>query len=168
MPEEQKLVVRRAKPSDAQRIAEFVNRTQENIANVDAQAVITRLGNVGFLLAERDGVLCGLIGWQVENLVVRVTDFLIWPARERAAVSRALLFEMEEAAIELQCEAALLFAPQPILSDWIDFYEKFGYQPETVTSLSKAWREAAQEAGLGKDETIMVKKLRSERVIRPL
>jgi hypothetical protein len=130
--------------------------------------VIERLGNVGFLLAEQGGSLVGILGWQAENLVVRVTDFLILPVPDPAAVGRVLLSEMERAAVELQCETSLLFLPRPHPPRLVEFCKTFGYESQLAASLPKAWRDAVHEAHIGNDERVLVKRLRSGRVFRPL
>lgn len=168
MAQEQEIMVRRAKPRDAGRIAAFVNRGRRGQAPVEEQAVIERFGSVGFLVAEREGEIAGLLGWQAENLVVRVTDFLVGPASERAAISQALLSEMEGAAQEIECEVALLLLPRPTPPALVEFYKAFGYVPQIVAGLSRAWREAAREVGLEDDEAVLMKQLRTSRVLRPL
>jgi len=168
MAQEQEIAVRRAKVSDAGSIAAFVNRAWRGRLEVDELAVIERLGSVGFLLAERDDALVGMLGWQAEDLVVRVTDFLVAPASERLAVSQALLAEMGRAAAELQCEVVLLFLPRPAPPVLVAFYETFGYEPRIVADLPGAWRDAALEGRLRGDETVLVKKLREKRVFRPM
>ena len=162
------ITVRRAKASDADTIAAFVNRALARPAAVDEQAVIERFGSVGFLLAERGGVPMGMLGWQAENLVVRVTDLLIWPASERVAVSRVLLAGMEQAAIELQCEAVLFFLPYPSPPQVVEFWRAFGYEPRVVADLPKVWQEAAREADTGDDGAVLMKQLRARRVVHPL
>lgn len=164
----QDVVVRRAHAADAQRVADFVNRALCGRVDVRARAVVERLGEVGFLLAERSDALLGLIGWRVENLVACVTDLLIWPAGERERVGRALLGEMEAGATELQVEAALLFLPPARLSDFVAFCEASGYRLCTVRELPRVWREMAHQAGRADDDDIPVKQLRSDRVVRPL
>jgi N-acetylglutamate synthase-like GNAT family acetyltransferase len=168
MAQELEITVRRARASDADTIAAFVNRALTGQAAVDRLAVIERLGSVGFLLAERGGDLLGMLGWQAENLVVRVTDLLIWPASERVAVGRALLAEMEQAAIELQCEAVLLFSPYPSPPHVVEFWRAFGYESRIITDLPKVWQEAAREADIGDDGAVLIKQLRARRVVRPL
>ena len=108
MAQQQGITVRRARPRDAGAIVEFVNRILAGRSSIDKQAVLERFGSVGLFLAERDGVLIGIMGWRAENLVVRISDVLIWPATERVAGTQALFAEMEYAASGLQCEAALL------------------------------------------------------------
>lgn len=169
MAQRQEITVRRARASDAGTIAAFVNRARARTAAIDEQAVIERLGSVGFLLAERESHMVGLLGWQVENLVVRVTDLLIWPVSEHSVIGRALITRMEQAAAELQCEAALLFLPRLASSPRIvEFCQALGYKPRAVADLPKIWQEAAHEAHLSDDETVLMKQLRADRVVQPL
>lgn len=168
MAQQQGITVRRAGVSDADRVAAFVNRAWRGRAVVDRQAVLERLGTVGFLLAERDGDLVGMLGWQVENLVVRVFDFLVWPAYEGAAAGRALFAGMEKAAKELQCEVALLFLPRSVPQQTVEFCKTLGYTPQVVASLPQAWREAAYESRLEDDDEVFIKRLRADRVLRPI
>ena len=163
----QNITVRRAKPRDAEKIAAFVNRAWRGRRTIDRMKVLERLGSVGFFLAERDGELVGMLGWRAENLVVRVTDFLVGAVSDRVAIGNALLREMEKAANELQCEAALLFLPRPAPQSLKNFYATLGYTERVVSTLPKDWQEAAREARLSDNDTIMVKQLR-ERIYRPI
>lgn len=168
MTQQQEMTIRRAKPSDAGKIAAFVNNAWHRPQEVDEKTVIDRFGTVGFLLAERDDELIGMLGWQVENLVVGLTDFLINPASERISVGQTLLTEMERFAQELQCEAALMFLPRPTPRALIEFCETLEYESQIIASLVPAWRATARDRGLGDDDTVMVKKLSERRVLRPM
>ncbi|MEE9617986.1 MAG: hypothetical protein V3T90_13420 [Anaerolineae bacterium] len=168
MAQRQEITVRRGKMSDAGKIAAFVNRARQGQPKINEQAVIARFRNVGFLLAEQGGNLVGILGWQIENLIVQVSDFLAWPAQERVAVGRALLSEMERAATELQCEVVLLSLPRPTPPGLVEFCKTFGYLSKTVASLPKAWREAAYEAQIGNDEAVLMKQSRPNHVLSPL
>jgi len=164
--EQDGLDVRRAKPSDADAIAAFVNRALRRADAVDRQRVIERFASVGLLVAERDNQLVGLLGWQAENLVARVSDLLIYPSQERQA-ARALLLTMEQNARELQCETILLLLPTPRPVVLVEFCRGVGYEPRAYAELPKVWQEAARDAGL-KNESVLLKKLKTDRVIRPL
>jgi len=173
MAQELETRVRRARVSDAGKIAAFVNLARAGRVEVDERAIIERLGNVGFLLAERGGDLVGMLGWQAENLVVRVTDLLVWvypptPSSERIVVGRALFAEMERTATELQCEAALLFLRYPGSPQTAEFCKMLGYEPRIVASLPKMWQEAAHEVHVGDDEAVWIKQLRADRVVQPV
>jgi N-acetylglutamate synthase-like GNAT family acetyltransferase len=165
---EQEIVVRRAQVGDADKIVAFVNAIWQGRLEIDRMTVVERLGSVGFLVVEHDGGLVGMLGWQAENLVVRVTDFLVGAVTERVAIGQALLAEMEKAAAELECEVALLFLPRSAPPALIEFYETLGYETQVVADLPKAWHEAALERRLGGDDSVMVKQLRDQRVLRPL
>jgi len=168
MTQGQKIIARRAQPGDADKIAAFVNRGRRGRTKIDKFAVIERFGNVGLMLAEQNGDLVGMLGWRAENLIVRVTDFLISSTTERTAVGRALLSKMEQAAKELQCESVLLFLPSPHPPKLVEFCGLFGYEPQAVADLPRAWRDAVQESHVGNKEMVLVKKLRSGRVLRPM
>ncbi|MGQ9467473.1 MAG: GNAT family N-acetyltransferase [Anaerolineae bacterium] len=158
--------IRRARPADAEQIATFVNRGRPH-KPVTPSDVLQRFGTIGFLLAEMEGEIVGLIGWQVENLVARVTDFLIFPARLSLPVGQALLKAMEEAAQELMCEAAILIVPANAPPEVLQFWEAFGYQPRDIASLPRAWREAAREVNPLRDQVVL-KQLRADRVLQPI
>jgi N-acetylglutamate synthase-like GNAT family acetyltransferase len=165
---QQEIAVRRLKPSDAGRIVAFINRAWRGQRKVDEAAVIERFGNVGFLIAEWNEEIIGMLGWQAENLVVGLTDLLVGSISDSIVVAEALLAEMEQAADELQCEAALMFLPHPTPAALTEFCGFLGYEPQTVASLPAAWREAAYTSGFQDDDTIMVKKLREQQVFRPM
>lgn len=162
------LEVRRARARDAQEVGEFVNRAFNGQVRIDGDAVIARLGDVGFLLAEEDATLRGLLGWHVENLVVSVTDFFIWPTSHHQSVGHRLISEMERAAADLQAEAAILFVPRAYPPQMALFFESLGYVAQPVEALPPVWREVAHIAGRDDSEDIPVKQLRPERVTRPL
>jgi N-acetylglutamate synthase-like GNAT family acetyltransferase len=164
----QHLQVRRARPSDAEQIAEFVNKALERDGLVDRHAVVARLGDVGLLLAEEDRTLRGLLGWRVENLVACVVDLIISPAQDRQRVGRRLFEEMEEAAADLHAEAAILFLPPAYPDELASFLEDLGYAPRSVATLRSAWREMASEAGRDDSDEIPVKELSSDEVSSPL
>ena len=105
--------VRRARLDDTAAIADFVNRSRRRGEPINRLMVAQRFSDVGFMLAELNGQIVGMLGWQVENLIARVTDFLVAPALDRVIAGRALIQVMEEQAKTLQAEAAMLFLRPP-------------------------------------------------------
>jgi N-acetylglutamate synthase-like GNAT family acetyltransferase len=158
--------VRKAQFKDADDIAALINRArpEETIEKMD---IAERFSQVGFLLAESEGNIVGLIGWQVENLVIRVTDFLVSSQVDRVAAGEAMIEAMEAAGEELQAEASLLFLPPNPSNDLLGYWLQFNYQRQPVEELPKAWREAAKEWNPNANEA-MVKTLREDRVMRPM
>lgn len=178
-----KFEVRRARLSDAEAIAAFVNAASKGVGRSGAAgrspnadlgevtrlSVAERFSQVGFMVAERRGNVIGLLGWQVENLVVRVTDYLVSTisGTDTMMVSRALVEKMEEEAAELQAESVLLFLPADPSPGLVAFWEQFGYEAQCLDELDKACREAVNEWGLD-TASVMIKRLRDDRVGRPL
>lgn len=159
--------VRSARLDDSAAIADFVNRARRRGEPVNRAMVARRFSEVGFMLAELDGQIVGMLGWQVENLIARVTDFLVAPALDRVIAGRALIQHMEEQAQTLQVEAAMLFLPPRPSADLIGFWELFGYSENAFDSLPKQWRQAAAEWNPGA-ANVMVKVLRDTMVRRPI
>jgi N-acetylglutamate synthase-like GNAT family acetyltransferase len=161
-----KVEMRKARLSDAETIANFVNsaRPARLLTQLD---VAERFSQVGFLLAEQEKRTVGLIGWRVENLVICVTDFLIAPSVDRVTMGRAFVTAMEKEGEFLQAEAAILFLPANPSQALIDYWQGFAYTRKTLTDLPKAWREAAMEWNTTATE-VMVRQIREELVRRPM
>jgi hypothetical protein len=167
--------VRRGHLADAAQIAAFVNAAHNNGTGdsvyrqeVTRAHVVERFSQVGFMLAERGDEMVGLLGWQIENLVVRVTDYLVAvPDEEALSVAQSLVDNMEAEACELRAEAALLFLPPRPSPELLAFWERLGYRAEHLDALGKACREAITEWG-SESERVMVKALCTDPVSRPL
>ncbi len=162
-----KLAIRRATPSQAGEIAEFINRRSNDNRKMSRDDIMAAFGEKAFLLLKLDRKLVGLASWQVENLVVRTIDIFLdaeIPAREAL---RALTEEIERASRELQCEIALIYLA-PELARRQDMWRSLGYQPRTIQSLGvRAWQEAAAES-MPVGTTLYFKQLRRDRVLRPV
>ena len=159
--------IRRTRLQDINLIAEFINKSRPPNKKVNALAIAERFSEVGFLIAEHKGQPVGLMGWQVENLVARVTDFLIAPAIDRVIAGRALINAMEKAAQQLQAEAAILFLPPNPSQEIVDFWELFDYERRPIPELNKNWREVAEEWRSNSEE-VMLKAFRERLVHRPM
>lgn len=157
--------VRRANLTDAQSIADFVNASRST-SHVTRNAVMDRFGQVGFLIALEGQNILGLLGWQVENLVVRVTDFLLGSTVTHNA-GHALISAMEAEGAVLLAEAAMLFLPPNPSESLIRYWEHIGYSYQKVQDLHRAWREAAAEWN-PEAEGVMVKRLREGLTSRPI
>ena len=163
--------VRRARLSDATAIAQFVNAAQlgsPSALAVTRSSVAERFGQIGFVVVERAGELVGILGWQVENLVVRVTDYLVAASgADPMAVACALVSNMEVAAIDLRAEVILLFLPDEPRPQLVAFWDDLGYEFTCMEDLHGAGREAVAEGGLDA-QLVMSKFLREDSVQRPV
>ncbi|MDW8297915.1 MAG: dephospho-CoA kinase [Anaerolineae bacterium] len=158
--------IRRGMPKNAERIAQVMNRLLgKNLTRMD---IMTAFGEKSYMLAEINGQIMGVIGFQVENLVTRVDEFLLVPEAPLEPVARALIQAVENASKELQSEVGFVYlpinAPMPIIQIFI----KNGYKRVDLDAIEvPPWREAAQESQPPNTQ-IFVKKLRPDRVLKPL
>jgi dephospho-CoA kinase len=118
-------------------------------------------------LIERGDKLAGVAGWQVENLVTRIDELFFEPGLALDQAIPALMEAVEAASSELQSEASLLFLP-PYLAQHAGTWRAVGYKPETIQGLGvRAWQEAAVES-MPRGASLWFKRLREDRVLRPL
>lgn len=160
--------VRRARSDDTKTIAEFVSRATGGRVAASVPAVMSRLGSKGLWIAENpSGQIVGLAGWRAEDLVARIDDFLIYPTSLRDTAGKKLLEDIEEAARELQCEISLFFIPKQISPASVGFYKSCGYGLIDMDRLPRSWQEAVDEAK-AQGRYPLMKRLRSDRVVRPI
>lgn len=161
------LFVRRGKPQDADQIARFITRITHGKRRMTRTDVMAAFGEKAYLLIERDGDIVGLAGWQVENLVARIDEIYFDTGLSLDLAIPALMEAVETASVELQSEASLLFLP-PYLAQHVGNWRSVGYRPQTVQGLGvRAWQEAAIDS-MPRGASLWFKKLREDRVLRPL
>jgi dephospho-CoA kinase len=125
-------------------------------------------GDKAYMLADYDGQLGAIAGWKVENLVARVDEFYIAATTPLEQVASPLIDAVENAARELQCEAALVFVPTPLAQSAAQALSGLEYAPQVLEKLGvAAWKEAAKES-MPPDTALLFKKLREDRVLKPI
>lgn len=162
------LDVKRGMPSDAESIAAFINRaTGSSVTRMD---IMMAFGQKSYLLAQVQGRIIGLMGWQVENLITRADEFYIAAGVARAPVIEALITAIEDASKLLQSEVGYFFLPPNTTPDIIEPFHRSGYESTTIEQIKiPAWREAVQEMMSEHSASlILAKKLREDRVLQPL
>jgi dephospho-CoA kinase len=161
------LSLQRGKPRDAQKIAELITRLSKGRQTMTNEQVMEAFGDKAFLLLRMDQDLVGIIGWQVENLVARMTDLFL---DHRVAADQALplmIQEVERASGDLQCEAALIFPPIDLVG-FDSVWKQLGYERRSPAGLGvQAWEDAALES-MPKGSALFFKQLRTDRVLRPI
>jgi len=161
-------MVYRAKPRDAEAIADFVAAATRGRVEIPAESVLDRFTVKGLLLArDADGQIVGLAGWRAENLVARIDDFLIFPFDLYPSAGKALVERIEKTAQELQCEVCMLFVPLGASPTLVRFYESCGYKRTEAEGLPRVWNETIQEAS-EQGRYIMLRQLREDLVLRPI
>ena len=130
--------------------------------------VIMSFGQKSYLVAEAEADMVGIIGWQVENLITRVDELYLEDSAETEKIVYALAQSVEEASIELQSEVSFIFLPAGTDPARVNPFKDAGYDETSVKEIKiPAWREAVQEI-YSEGMTILTKKLRQDRVLKPI
>lgn len=160
------VVIHRGGPGDAVAIATFLNTAQgSQLTRAD---ILMRFGEKAYMLAKLGDTIVGLVGWQVENLITRMDEFVLAPQAPVDETARGMIESVETASHELQSEVSLLFVPQTTSEAVLNAIKEMGYEPRQAHEIKVPdWREAAEE-GASPDSMLMAKKLREDRVLRPL
>lgn len=159
--------VKRGMPSNAGAIAEFINKSSgKNISRGD---IMMAFGEKSYLLAQDQiGAIVAVLGWQVENLITRANEFYIAANAPLQSTINGLVIAVEEASKELQSEVGFIFLPTDAPATTIELFVKAGYELTSVQQIKiPAWREAVQEAA-SEGGQILTKKLRKDRVLKPI
>jgi hypothetical protein len=158
--------IRRGMPNTAEQIAQLINQQKgKTLTRLD---IMTSFGEKSYLLADIDNKIVGLAGFQVENLITRMDEFIILPETPQAALAEALIGAVEQASKELQSEVGLMFVSNNAPPTISDVFTRMEYQKMELDTLKvPAWREAAEEAQ-PPNSMLFAKKLRAERVLKPL
>jgi len=159
--------VLRAKPRDAEEVAKAINQLSEGQREMTKNDVMAAFGEKAFLLLRYQNKMSAIVGWKVENLIARTDDVYVDKQVHFVETLKILMDEVERASKDLQCEVSLLFLPKKnIVND--SFGESLGYVQQTIDELSvRAWKDAALES-MSHDSVMFLKKLRKERVLKPI
>jgi len=161
------ITILRGSPHNSLDIAHFINRNKKASRSLQKDDIMSAFGEKAFLLLQLGDELVGLIGWQVENLIVRTTDILLDPVISADQALPPLISEMERASRDLQCEASLIFAPVE-LAKLDSVWKNLGYERRLPQNLGiLAWQEAAIET-MPPDTSLFFKQLRQDRILRPI
>jgi len=160
--------VRRGMPSDATSIASFIKYATQGQVALARSDVIAAFGDKAYMLADYGGHLAAIAGWKVENLVARVDEMYVAPNAPIDKLAPAMLEAVETASRELQSEAALVFVSPALAQAAARALAGQGFSPSAPDQLRvAAWSEAARES-MPPGASMLFKKLRDDRVLRPI
>lgn len=164
------LQVARLRPNEASEIAQFINQAKKlrGTQQKTRQQLLESFGQKAYLAVRENNKLVGLLGWQVENLVARVDELYALPDQAVAPIYQLLLQALEQTAKELQAEVVLLFLPAAQVESHSQPFRGAGYQIMAASDIKvNAWLEAVRESQPAGSQ-ILLKKLREQRVLRPI
>ena len=161
------LALQRGKPRDAQKIADLITRLSKGKQTMTKDQAMEAFGEKAFLLLLMDQNLVGIAGWQVENLVARITDLFLDHGVAADQALPLMLQEVERASGDLQCEASLVFPPIDLVG-FDHIWKQLGYERRSPDKLGvQAWEDAARES-MPMGSALFFKQLRTDRVLRPI
>ncbi|HUF00100.1 MAG TPA: dephospho-CoA kinase [Anaerolineales bacterium] len=161
------LSLQRGKPRDARKIADLITRLSKGKQKMTKDEAMEAFGDKAFLLLLMDNDLVGIAGWQVENLVARITDLFLDHGIAPDKALPLMIREVERASADLQCEAALVFPPIDLVG-FDSLWKQLGYERRAPDALGvQAWEDAALES-MPKGSALFFKQLRTDRVLRPI
>lgn len=160
------ILVKRGMPNNAELIAGYLSRsTGRSVSRAD---VMMNFGQKSYMIAEANGRIVAVVGWQVENLITRVDEIYIDSIPERPQTIYALAQTIEEASKELQSEVSFVFLPSKSANEFGASFLEAGYEATDVKDIKiPAWRESVQEV-YSDGIVILTKKLRTDRVLKPI
>lgn len=160
--------VRRGMPSDATAIAAFIRQASQGRVSLTRNDIMAAFGEKAYFLADYNGNLSALAGWKVENLVARVDEVYVTTQAPLDRLVPPLIDAVETAARELQSEAALVFVPSPLANAAGQALASRGFAAQPPDKLGvAAWVDAARES-MPAGSSLLFKKLREDRVLRPI
>jgi dephospho-CoA kinase len=156
----------RGLPRNADQIAGLIREhTGKQLSRMD---VLMAFGQKSYMLAVAGETPVGLVGFLVENLITRVDEFMVIQQAPVAPVATVLIQAIERASKELQSEVGYVFLPENESPEMVQTFLEQGYEKQELEDIKvPAWREAAREARPDGHQ-IFAKKLRAERVLKPL
>jgi dephospho-CoA kinase len=159
--------LQRGKPRDAEKIAALITRLSKGKQTMTKDQAMEAFGEKAFLLLLMDNHLVGIAGWQVENLVARITDLFLDHGVAPDKALPLMLQEVERASGDLQCEASLVFPPIDLVG-FDSVWKQLGYERRAPDALGvQAWEDAARES-MPRGSALFFKQLRTDRVLRPI
>jgi dephospho-CoA kinase len=162
-----KLSVQRGRPGDSAKIAAFMTRLGKGTNPPSRDDIRAAFGEKTFQLLMVDKQLAGLVGWQMENLVARITDLYIDSGIPVEKALKDLVGAVERALQDLNCEALLFFLPTKAAGQE-SVWQDLGYSRRTLQTLEiQAWRDAAIE-WQPSDTILLFKQLRPDSLLRPI
>lgn len=161
------VIIQRGGPKEAEKIAGFINAIDQTaLGRAD---ILMRFGQKAYMLAYAGDQMVGLAGWQVENLIARIDEFYIGSGGlPEEKIAGTLIERIEKEANGLQAEIALMFLKNGTPDAIRRAVLITGYEPQTPADFRVPdWREAAEESQ-PPDTYLVAKRLRSDRVLKPV
>lgn len=163
---ENKIEVRRARPSDIPSILLLIHRATEGKLKLKRADMLMALGERSYFIGQTGTDIQAVVGWNIENLVSRIDQMYFHPPDVIPHVGKALLESIEQSADRHICEIIVAFLPHDTTNPLWKLFEEQGFMKSELDKMPVAWRSAIQESQ-PEDTEFIIKVLR-ERVTHPM
>ncbi len=158
--------VRRARPSDIPSVLLLIHKATEGAARLKRADMMLAFGERSYFIGQKGTSIHAVIGWNIENLVSRVTEIYFHPLEILPEIGPPVFDSIEESADSHICEVIVIFLPPNAPTTLTQMLVARGYTSTELDKLPATWQEAIRESQ--PEETSYVIKVLRERVTHPL
>ena len=158
--------IRRARPSDIPTILLLLHRATNGAMKLKRADLLMALGERSYFIGQVGREVQAVAGWNIENLVGRITELYFHPETAVGTVGAAMLAEIEQSADRHICEILVAFLPHAAPAALKQLFANQGYAPAELEKMPHSWRGAIRESQ--PENTDFVIKILRERVTHPI
>lgn len=158
--------VRRARPSDIPAVLLLIHKATQGAVRLKRADMLLALGERSYFIGQSGTDILAVIGWNIENLVSRVTEIYFHPEDAIPEAGAALLDSIESSADSHICEVIVIFLPPNAPAPLTRLLRERGYAPFPLEKMPATWQAAIQESQPA-GSSFVIKVLR-ERVTHPI
>lgn len=158
--------VRRARPSDIPSILLLMQKATQGAVRVKRADMLLALGERSYFIGQVGAEVQAVVGWNIENLVSRVTELYFHPPDVIDNIGTAVLASIEESADSHICEVIVIFLPPDAPAALTQLLAARGYAATAMAKMPATWQDAIRESQPA-GASFVIKVLR-ERVTHPI
>ncbi len=164
--EKKKLNVVYAMPKHSEYIAKFLNIGRPDDTKLVGIDVLEKFGDRAYYLLMEDDQIVGLVGWQVEDLVGQIDEINFSKKELVNKGLRMILNKLENSSQTLNSEVLFVKVQDQFSNKTV--WRDLGYELIELKNVKvNVWKNAAKKL-IEDGHVLMVKEIRTERVILPL
>ncbi len=158
--------VRRARPSDIPSVLLLIRKATAGAVRLKRSDMLLAFGERSYFIGQTGTEVQAVIGWNIENLVSRVTQLYFHPPEALSKMGTAVFDSIEESAESHICEVIVIFLPENAPEALTSLLQSRGYTTAEMEKMPATWQSAIRESQ--PDNTTFVVKVLRERVTHPL
>lgn len=161
------IVARRARRTDLEALGAALAKMEGRTSELGGVELIKRLGERGYWIAVAGDRIVALASWEAENLVATAQGLWVESPELAPQALTPLLTLIGQDALALQCEVLIVLLDKQVPFFVLDLVRAAGFEPRSLASLHRLWRQAAEERSRPGD-LIWIRVLREGITTKPL